>query len=227
VAEWRSIRDNTIYLSIGDRRNMSRAQDAEDHAGSIVRVRDDGGVPHDNPFVKDEKKDDKIFSYGHRNIQGLAIHAQTGKLWANAHGPKGGDMIHRIQAGKNYGWPFITGGVDYSGAPIGVGMNREGMESAVHIFDKTVAPSGLAFYQGDMFPEWRGDMLHGGLIARGVVRTRVDEQKVIEEWMFGAVDRRIRDVKVHTDGSTWLLTEHEEGEVLRLTRAEAPPVAAR
>lgn len=221
-------RDNSLYLSIGDRRNISRAQDPQDHAGTIIRVRDDGSVPIDNPFVKNDKGDEKVFSYGHRNIQGLAIHPETGELWANGHGPKGGDMIHRIQPGRNYGWPFLTGGVDYSGAPIGVGAKIEGMESAVHIFEKTVAPSGLAFYTGDLFPQWRGDMLHGGLVARGIVRTRLDGQKVIEEeWMLTEFDRRIRDVQVHRDGSVWLLTEHEDGEVLRVSPAKEKYLAGR
>jgi aldose sugar dehydrogenase len=214
--------DNSIFLTIGERRNISRAQDPEDQAGSIIRVTDDGGVPEDNPFVDDDEKDDKIFAWGVRNPQGLAFHPETGELWAVDHGPLGGDEINLIEAGNNYGWPFITAGRDYSGAPIGVGTELEGMTSAVHYFEETVAPSGLAFYTGDLFPEWQGDMLIGGLAGEALVRVRLDGQEVVEEeWMLEDMERRIRDVKVADDGSIWLLTEHEDGEVLRLTPAEA------
>ncbi len=211
--------DGALFLTIGERRNISRAQDPDDQAGSIIRVADDGGVPEDNPFVGDDGKDDKIFSWGHRNPQGLAFDPQTNALWANEHGPKGGDEINRIEAGDNYGWPFLTGGTDYSGAPLGVGTEKEGMTSAIHIFERTVAPSGLAFYSGDLFPEWRGDMLNGGLVAQAIVRVRVSNGEVVEEeWI--DLGRRIRDVEVADDGAIWVITEHEDGEVLRLTPAE-------
>jgi len=209
-------RDGMLLLSIGDRRNMGRAQDPSDHAGSIVRMRDNGDPAPGNPFAAEH--DPHIHAIGLRNVQGMAFDRETGDLWVNDHGPRGGDEIHRIEAGKNYGWPFLTGGEDYSGAPLGVGTEREGMESAAHIFDRTVAPSGLAIYRGDMFPEWRGHLLHGGLTARALVRTRMEDGRVAEEeWMLRDLDRRIRDVRVHRDGSIWLLTEHEDGEVLRLS----------
>jgi aldose sugar dehydrogenase len=211
--------DHTLFLSIGERRNISRAQDPDDQAGSIIRIADDGSVPEDNPFVGDDDKDDKIYSWGHRNPQGLAFDPETNALWANEHGPKGGDEIHRIEAGNNYGWPFLTGGTDYSGAPLGVGTERQGMTSAVHIFQDTVAPSGLAFYTGALFPEWRGDMLNGGLIAEGILRVRVSNGEVVDEEHID-LGRRIRDVKVADDGAIWVITEHEDGEVLRLTPAE-------
>lgn len=212
--------DQTLFLSIGERRNISRAQDPDDQAGSIIRVADDGSVPADNPFVDDDDKDDKIYSWGHRNPQGIAFHPETNELWANDHGPKGGDEIERIEAGNNYGWPFLTGGVDYSGAPIGVGTEKEGMTSPIHIFERTVAPSGLVFYTGDQFSGWQGDLLNGGLAAKGIVRVRVSNGEVVEEeWI--DLGRRIRDVEVADDGAIWVITEHEDGEVLRLT-----PVAA-
>jgi aldose sugar dehydrogenase len=215
-------KDRSIVLSIGERRNMSRAQKADDEAGAFIRITDDGVAPKDNPFVGQAGAAETIFAIGNRNSQGLAFHPETGALWANDHGPKGGDEINRIEAGKNYGWPLQTAGVDYSGAPLGKGARGvEGMEDPVHVFERTVSPSGLAFYVGDMFPEWRGNMLHGGLAARALVRTPLDGEKVAgEEWMLRDLDRRIRDVQVDRDGSIWLLTEHEDGEVLRLTRAD-------
>jgi glucose/arabinose dehydrogenase len=210
--------DGSIFLSIGERRNISRAQDDEDHAGSIIRVMADGSVPDDNPFVGEEGKREEIFAIGVRNPQGLAFHPETGELWATDHGPLGGDEVNLIEAGNNYGWPYLTAGDDYSGAPLGVGTEREGMTSAVHHFEETVAPSGLAFYVGEQFPEWQGDMLIGGLSGQALVRLSLEGQQVQgEEWMLEDMERRIRDVKVAEDGSIWLLTEHEDGEVLRLT----------
>ena len=212
-------KDGTLYITVGERRNISRAQDAEDHAGSVIRVTDDGQVPKDNPFVKDDEKDDKIFSYGHRNPQGIAVHPQTQEVWLNDHGPKAGDEINRLRPGANYGWPFQTGGVDYSGAPLGEGRRVEGMEPPVHIFEKTAAPSGLVIYAGAQFPAWKGDLVHGALQGEGIIRTRVEGDKVVEEeWI--ELGRRIRDVQVAPDGALWLVTEHEDGEVLRLTAAK-------
>ena len=214
--------DNSILLSIGDRRNISRAQDGDDHAGSIIRVMDDGSTPDDNPHVGDEV-DDLIYAMGIRNSQGVAFHPETGELWAVDHGPRGGDEINRIEAGENYGWPFQTGGIDYSGAPLGEGEEVEGMAAPLHIFEETVAPSGLAFYDGEMFPEWQGHMLIGGLTARALVRVELSEdgdEVADEEWMLEDLDRRIRDVIVAEDGAIWILTEHEDGEVIRLTNAD-------
>ncbi|HVL71455.1 MAG TPA: PQQ-dependent sugar dehydrogenase [Beijerinckiaceae bacterium] len=221
-------KDKSIVLSVGERRNISRAQDGEDHAGSFIRITDDGGVPNDNPFRNAGDKDEKVFAIGNRNSQGLAFDPETGRLWANDHGPKGGDEINLIEAGKNYGWPFQTGGVDYSGAPMGKGSRGvEGMEDPVHIWEETVAPSGLVVYRGEMFPEWRGDLLHGGLAARGVVRTKIEDGKVTEdERMLTDFGRRIRDVQVDREGALWLITEHEDGEVLRVTRAEPAATGA-
>jgi aldose sugar dehydrogenase len=215
--------DTSIYLSVGERRNISRAQDGEDHAGSIIRVMDDGSTPDDNPHLDDDAVDDLIYAIGIRNIQALAFHPETNDLWAADHGPQGGDEINRIEAGENYGWPFQTGGVDYSGAPLGEGEEVEGMAAPVHIFEETVAPSGLLFYDGEMFPEWQGHMLIGGLTARALVRVELGEngdEVAEEEWMLQDLDRRIRDVAVDDDGAIWILTEHEDGEVIRLTNAD-------
>lgn len=215
--------DGSVFLTIGERRNVSRAQDPEDHAGSIIRVMEDGSVPQDNPFVGEDGKDDKIYAWGIRNSQALAFHPETGELWAVDHGPAGGDEINLIEAGNNYGWPFLTAGEDYSGAPIGVGTEHEGMTSAVHHFEETVAPSGLAFYRGDLFPKWEGDMLIGGLVSEALVRVRLENGEVVdEEWMLQDMGRRIRDVKIDDNGAVWVITEHEDGEVLRLAPASEP-----
>jgi aldose sugar dehydrogenase len=216
--------DNSIYLTIGDRRNISRAQDAADQAGSVLRMTEDGEPHSDAPFIDDVmaeegEANEYIFAMGKRNPQGIAFHPHTGELWVNEHGPEGGDEINLIEAGQNYGWPYITGGEDYSGAPIGVGLEHEGMISPFHVFEETVAPSGKAFVEGDMFAEWTGDMLVGGLMAQGIVRLTIADMAVQdEEWI--EIGRRVRDVQMHPDGSIWLLTEHEDGEVLRLTPAE-------
>jgi aldose sugar dehydrogenase len=207
--------DGTIFLAIGDRRNISRSQDGEDQAGSVLRMTGDGAAPDDNPFVDDDEVDDYIYSMGHRNPQGLAFDPETGNLWLNEHGPEGGDEVNLIEAGNNYGWPFITGGVDYSGAPLGVGLEMEGMTSAMHIFEDTVAPSGLAFVTGDMFDAWQGDVLHGGLITEGIVRMRLENTTVADVETI-EIGRRVRDVMMADDGSIWVLTDHEDGEILRL-----------
>ena len=207
--------DGTLVLSIGERRNLERAQDLEDQAGGTVRMTADGAAPDDNPQWEGDANE-YVFTTGNRNIQALAVHPATAELWAVDHGPEGGDEINRLVGGHNYGWPFITGGVDYSGAPIGVGTQMEGKTSAFHIFEETVAPSGLTFvFEEPALEAWEGDMLIGGLAAESIVRVRLRGNALEdEEWI--EVGRRIRDVHVH-DGSIWVLTEHSDGEVLRLT----------
>jgi aldose sugar dehydrogenase len=206
--------DGTLVLSIGERRNLERAQDLEDQAGGTIRMTADGHAPDDNPEWE-EDANEYVYTAGNRNIQGLAVHPQTGELWAVDHGPEGGDEINLLEGGSNYGWPFITGGKDYSGAPIGVGTEMQGKVSPVHIFDETVAPSGLTFVWAEPSLEaWTGDMLIAGLAAESLVRVRLRDGSVVdEEWI--EIGRRIRDVHVR-DGSIWLLTEHSDGEVLRL-----------
>lgn len=211
--------DGSIFYAIGDRRDIGRSQDTDDQAGSILRFTADGEAHSDNPFAGDEEGDAYIYSYGHRNNQGLAFDSD-GQLWANEHGPEGGDMIQRIEAGNNYGWPFLTAGVDYSGAPIGVGTEHEGMQTAFHYFEDTLGPSGAVFYSGDAFAEWEGDLLNGALYPEHIVRVRLGEDGVeTEEWMFEGIGR-VRDIQIAEDGSLWLVTDESNGRVLHVRPAD-------
>jgi glucose/arabinose dehydrogenase len=215
--------DNSLYLSVGERRNISRAQDASDQAGSVLRMTDTGEPHRDNvSFEVDEEEgtsDPYLFSIGHRNIQALGIHPATGEIWAADHGPQGGDELNLVIAGNNYGWPKITGGIDYSDAQLGSGTSMEGMTPPVHIFEETKAPSGLTFVpEGSALEEWAGDMLIGAMYAEAVVRVRLEEGAVADKETI-EIGRRIRDVQIGPDGHIWLLTEHSDGEVLRLAPA--------
>jgi aldose sugar dehydrogenase len=217
-------RDGYVFLSIGDRGDMPRAQRLDDHAGTIVRLHDDGRVPGGNPFVGRDDARPEIYAYGVRNPQGMALHPRTGELWEHEHGPRGGDEINVIEAGLNYGWPVISHGIDYSGAPIGDGIReKEGMEQPLHHWTPSIAPSGMAFYQGEAFPEWEGDLLVGALAHRHLARLSFDaenevvsEVRMLEEW-----GSRIRDVRVR-DGLIYVLTDHDPGELLRIEPAGTP-----
>lgn len=211
--------DHTLFITIGDRRNMNRAQNLADQAGTILRLHRDGSVPDDNPFSGDPAADPYVWSYGHRNSQGLAFNPDTLELWENEHGPQGGDELNRIEAGGNYGWPLAGAGVDYSGARVGDGPYLQGTIPAVHYFEETVAPSGLAFVTGGQFPLWRGDLLTGGLMTEGLVRQRVAAGKVVEHEHI-KIGQRVRDVQLADDGAVWLVTDEEDGQVLRLSGAD-------
>jgi aldose sugar dehydrogenase len=206
-----------LLLTIGDRRNISRAQSGDDQAGSVLRMTLDGEPMKDNPFIDNAERNDFIFAMGARNPQAITLHPQTGEVWTVDHGPKGGDRLDRVESGANLGWPHVTGGVDYSGAPLGHGLNApDGMKKPLHVFKETVAPSGAAFHRGDMFSEWNGSLLIGGLANRAVMRVslkgdNVDEVEKID------IGRRVRDVEVGPDGAVWLVTDHEDGELVRLT----------
>jgi len=211
-----------LFVTLGDRGDQDRAQRLDDHAGKIVRLQDDGRVPRDNPFVGRTGARPEIYSLGNRNVQGAAIHPRTGELWAHEHGPQGGDEVNIIRAGVNYGWPVITYGVNYGiGTRIGEGTSKPGMAQPVHYWVPTsIAPSGMAFYEGERFPRWRGDLFIGALRDRMLVRLRLDGEKVVREerLLEGAVGR-VRDVRVGPDGLLYLLTDEANGRLLRLEPA--------
>jgi len=207
-----------VYLGLGDRGDMPRAQKLDDHAGSVIRLHDDGRVPKDNPFVGRAGAKTEKFTLGNRNIQGAALHPQTGELWTHEHGPQGGDEVNVMRSGRNYGWPVITYGVNYGiGTRIGEGSAKPGMEQPLHVWVPSIAPSGMAFYSGDKFPNWKGNLLIGALRDEMLVRLELNGEKVVrEERMIKGQIGRIRDVLVGPDGFVYLLTDEREGVVVRL-----------
>jgi glucose/arabinose dehydrogenase len=177
-------------------------------------------VPADNPFVGRADAAPEVFSYGHRNPQGLAVHPDTGRVWLVEHGPRGGDEVNLVELGVNYGWPVITYGRAYSGLPIGEGTEKEGMAEPLHYWVPSISPSGMAFYQGDAFPQWQGDLFVGALSGQLLARLELDGEQVIEEErLLDGVLGRIRDVRVGPDGYLYLLTDHADGALLRLEPA--------
>lgn len=213
--------DGTLYVTLGDRRSyMAEAQNLGTHLGSILRLNDDGSVPEDNPFIGRDGALPEIFSYGHRNVQGLAVHPESGALWAHEHGPRGGDEVNILVPGANYGWPAVTYGIDYSGAIISEKSEAEGMEPPVIYWVPSIAPSGMAFYQGEVFPEWQGDLFVGALAGRHLRRLELDGDKVTgQEELLADLGERIRDVRSGADGRLYLLTDSTEGRLLRLSPA--------
>lgn len=214
--------DRNLFLTLGDHYGpRDEAQNLANHLGKVIRIAPDGTVPKDNPFVGRNDARPEIWSYGHRNSQGAAINPASGKLWMHEHGPRGGDEINIPQAGKNYGWPVIGYGIDYSGLKIHEATHKAGMEQPVTQWTPVIAPSGMAFYQGALFPDWQGDVLIGGLVARGLVRLELDGEKVVgEERLLRELDERIRDVRTGLDGAIWLLTDNSSGRLLRVTPAK-------
>lgn len=213
--------DNNLFLTTGDHGSESReAQNLSNHIGKIVRVRPDGSVPPDNPFVNRQGARPEIWSYGHRNAQGAALHPVSGRLWMHEHGPRGGDEINIPQAGRNYGWPVIGYGIDYSGAKIHESTHKEGMEQPIVQWTPVIAPSGMAFYTGELFPRWKGNLFIGGLATQLVVRLELDGEKVVrEERILHELGERIRDVRAGPDGALWLVTDNPAGRILRVTPA--------
>jgi len=207
-----------LFITLGDRGERYRAQDLGDHAGSVIRVNDDGSIPADNPFVENPEARPEIFSFGHRNMQGAALHPETGELWTHEHGPQGGDEVNVIRAGVNYGWPVITYGAEYgSGEAIGEGTHKDGMAQPLYYWVPSIAPSGMAFYTGDRFPEWRGNLFLGGLKSQILVRLRLDGERVVEEErLLKDSLGRIRDVRDGPDGHLYLLTDDAKGKLVRL-----------
>ncbi|HSF20584.1 MAG TPA: PQQ-dependent sugar dehydrogenase [Burkholderiales bacterium] len=214
-------REGFLYITLGDRGEKERAQKSDDHAGSVIRLHDDGRVPKDNPFLGKSGWKPEKYTLGNRNIQGAALHPQSGLLWTHEHGPQGGDEINVIRAGVNYGWPVITYGVNYGfGTKIGEGTHKPGMAQPLHYWVPSIAPSGMAFYTGDRFPRWRGDLFVGALRDQMLVRLKLDGEKVIaEERMLKGTLGRIRDVRNGPDGLIYLLTDDPRGVLARLEPA--------
>ncbi len=209
--------DGHLFATTGDRRRGEMAQDLSRHQGKVVRLMRDGSVPADNPFAGRSDAKPEIWSYGHRNLQGAAINPATGRLWTVEHGSMGGDEVNIPRAGRNYGWPVISYGRDYSGARIGEGTAKAGMEQPVHYWDPSIAPSGMAFYTGDRYPGWKGSLFVGSLKFGLVSRLELDGERVVrEERILEGLDRRIRDVRQGPDGYLYLLTDEGDGKVLRL-----------
>jgi len=209
--------DGYLYVAVGDRGEMDRAQDFSDDAGAVHRITVDGEVPADNPFMDRENTRKTLFTKGNRNIQGMTLHPDTGAIWSHEHGPRGGDEINIIEAGTNYGWPDITYGINYSGTPITDDTHREGMAQPLHYWDPSIAPSGMAFYTGEDFPDWQGDLFVGALKMQKLVRLELDDRRIVEEEdLIASLNKRIRAVAMGNDGHLWLLTDSADGEVLRL-----------
>ncbi len=211
-------RDGLLYVTLGDRGDQDRAQRLDDLAGKIVRIGDDGRIPADNPFKNTSGARPEIFTLGNRNVQGAALHPQTGVLWTHEHGPQGGDEVNVIRAGINYGWPVITYGVNYViGTKIGEGNAKPGMAQPVWKWVPSIAPSGMAFYTGDQFPEWRRNLFVGALKDRMLVRLELDGDKVVkEERMLRDAVGRVRDVRTGPDGFLYLLTDAPDGALVRI-----------
>ncbi|TIQ19250.1 MAG: PQQ-dependent sugar dehydrogenase [Mesorhizobium sp.] len=209
--------DGKLFVTLGERGKMREAQDPNNHLGTIVRINPDGSVPDDNPFVGKDGADE-IWSYGHRNVQSAALHPQTGVLWTAEMGPRGGDELNIPQAGRNHGWPVVSWGRHYSGERIPDPSTRPEFADAIHSWTPVISPSGMTFYSGDMFADWRGDLLIGGLSAEGIVRVRIDGKQVAGEEVL-ALGRRIRDVVQAPDGAVMALTDEPAGKILRLTPA--------
>jgi glucose/arabinose dehydrogenase len=208
--------DGSLFVTLGERYSArDEAQNPANHLGKLVRIMPDG-----RPYAGNPRRDGwqpEIWSIGHRNVQGAALNPATGKLWTIEHGARGGDEINVPDAGRNYGWPVITYGRDYSGAKIGEGTHKAGMEQPIYYWDPSIAPSGAAFYTGDLFPEWRGNLFAGALAGQALHRLVLDGEKVVgEERLLGDLGERIRDVRAGPDGALWLLTDNPEGRVLRI-----------
>lgn len=219
-------RDGMLYISTGERGERNRAQDLSDTAGKVLRIHPDGRIPQDNPWVTQRNRGipavgvvvPEIYTYGHRNIQGMAVHPETGKIWIHEHGPRGGDEINVLIPGANYGWPIITYGREYSGnTPIGEGTHKEGMEQPLLQWTPSIAPSGMTFYTGDKFSRWKGNLFVGALVGQHLRRLVLNgEQVVEEEVLLPRQLGRIRDVRTGPDGLLYILTDERNGGVFRL-----------
>lgn len=222
--------DGMLYITLGDRfdKEVTRpqAQKLDSHSGKIVRIKPDGTIPADNPFVKEKGALTDIWDIGHRNIQS-ATFDDKGRLWTIEHGAQGGDELNLIQKGKNYGWPVISYGEEYSGEPIPGNITaKDGMEQPVYYWDPVIAPSGAQFYTGKVFPEWQGNIFIGGLASQRLVRLVIKDDRVVgEEHLLTDRGVRIRDVRQGNDGELYIVTDESDGELLKLTPVKKPAAA--
>ena len=212
-------RDGTLFITQGDRGGYrDSAQSLSAGMGKIMRINSDGTIPRDNPFVGRGGAQQEIWSYGHRNAQAAALHPLTGELWTVEHGARGGDELNNPQAGRNYGWPVITYGIDYNGSRIGEGTARNGMEQPAYYWDPVIAPSGMVFYTGERYPGWgRNSVLIGGMASRALVRLVLENGRVtLEERYLGDLRERVRDVQQGPDGLIYIVTDSPQGQVMRI-----------
>ncbi len=214
--------DGNLFITLGERFNYSEeAQNPQNHLGTIVRIKPNGDIPNDNPFANN--KDGimpRIYSYGHRNVQGIALNLHSGDIWAHEHGPKGGDEINILKSGANYGWPKVTFGINYWGTKITDLRTAPGMEDPILQWTPSIAPSGMAFYEGDQFPNWQGDLFVGALAGQHLRRLELEGDKIIaQETLLENLDERIRDVRVY-NGEIYILTDSEDGALLKLVPAQ-------
>jgi glucose/arabinose dehydrogenase len=220
-------RDGNLYITTGERsidEGRHQSQKLDSAFGKIIRIARDGSIPKDNPFAGRKDALPEIWSYGHRNIQSAALHPETGQLWVVDHGARGGDEINAVEPGKNYGWPIITYGIEYKGDKVGAGITtKPGMEQPLYYWDPVIAPSGMAFYAGNAFPQWQGSLFVGALAGKHVARLTVEGRRVIGEERLLADRARIRDVRVGPDGTLYVLTDEDNGELLQLVPAESKP----
>jgi aldose sugar dehydrogenase len=214
--------DMTMFVTIGDQFTPKLAQDFNDDHGAVIRINRDGSIPKDNPFADGSKARPEIWSKGHRNPQGIAFDSKTGLLYTAEHGARGGDEINHPEAGKNYGWPVISYGVNYDGSKIGVGTEKAGYEQPLHYWDPSIAPGALVVYRGKMFPEWDGDLLVTALKFQLLSRLPRDQDGKIagEEQLLADSYGRLRDIKEAPDGSLLVTTDEDDGKVIRISRAK-------
>lgn len=206
-----------LFVTLGDRGRRPDAQDLRSHSGSLIRLRDDGAIPADNPFIDDPTTAPGIYTFGNRNMQGIALHPQTREVWTHEHGPQGGDEVNIMRAGVNYGWPVITYGRNYgSGTKIGEGTHKDGMAQPIYKWVPSIGPSGMTFYTGDAFPDWRGDLFVGSLKFGLLVRLDVDGEAIVGEQRMLENVGRIRDVIEGPDGYLYVITDSANGKLLRL-----------
>lgn len=211
--------DDYLFITLGDRyTERERAQTLDNHLGKTVRLHRDGRVPDNNPFVKTAGALPEIWSLGHRNMQGAALRPGSQQFWTHEHGPQGGDEVNLIQPGHNYGWPKVTFGEEYGGGKIGTGQSAPGMAAPLWIWVPSIAPSGMTFYQGELFKEWQGDLFVGALRGQALLRLKVEGDKIVsQERLLTDLGERIRTVKEGPDGALYLLTDSSQGRLLRLT----------